>query len=186
MGWKFKSGIICLNILISNVLLYDAALNQFPAVFTSYKNKKVLFLCAPHPQWTFFNYRKSFLPDWWINILPALSYWQPPSLITNWTHNSFSICYWDNNGSGKIQTHWILTLLFILLCIPSCLFFHFGFFFFHLLGQSYLEFFLPSSVHSMDLKSWSRADTLEFRKFRSTMLQDHSSKSSRGEAGKGV
>lgn len=67
---------------------------------------------------TFFNYSRSLLPDWWINIPPASSYWQAPSLITKHTHNSVSICCRDNNGSGLLNSpHTAFLLLSVTLCL---------------------------------------------------------------------
>lgn len=114
--------------------------------------EKLLFLCAPHPQKTFFNYSQSLLPDWWINIPPASSYWQAPSLITKRTHNSVSICCRDNNGSGLLNSPHIRFLLLsvILHLLPPSL---------HLEVFSFFSvtlrvfFFFPSSSHEAEQRS---------------------------------
>lgn len=71
---------------------------QLPAI------KKSYFYVLHIQRETFLNYSQSLLPDWWINIPPASSYWQAPSLITKHTHNSVSICCADNNGSGLLNS----------------------------------------------------------------------------------
>lgn len=105
---------------------------------------------------TFFNYSRSLLPDWWINIPPASSYWQAPSLITKHTHNSVSICCRDNNGSGLLNSpHTAFLLLSVTLCLlPPSLHLEVCFFFpsSASMSLSAVFFFFPSSL---DFKPWS-------------------------------
>lgn len=129
--------------------------------------KKVLFLCVPHPEKTSFNYSQIVLPDWWINIPPASSYWQAPSLITEHTDNSVSICYQDNNGSGLLNsphTGFLLLSVILYLLPPSLHLEVFSFFMswsmslWGFFPQSGLEAMKPSRDSRLQTGSGHRAD----------------------------